>query len=162
RSDAAAQPPWRYRIVIGGRHGVVHSQGTAHLRQRISNQGVRRWENLRATLPLEEVPDGNHLVLVGLETEYDALRVLRPLRPRPGVLASARTYLLDEQQGQQQTRYLVHTIRRAPQTWITVQHGVGSDARRRWYRTLVRKDLRAVLRGRSRRQRMRLARRARE
>ncbi|HLS63660.1 MAG TPA: CDP-glycerol glycerophosphotransferase family protein [Ruania sp.] len=158
RFNSADQPPWRYRIVIGGRHGVVHSEGAAQLWQRISNQGVRRWENLRATLSLAEVPDGNHLILVGLETEYDALRVLRPLRPRPGVLASARTYLLDEQQGQQQTRYLVHTIRRAPQTWITVQHGVGSDARHRWYRTLVRKDLRAALRGRSTGKRMRLAR----
>ncbi|WP_084481277.1 CDP-glycerol glycerophosphotransferase family protein [Ruania albidiflava] len=158
RFNSADPPPWRYRVVVGGRHGVVHSEDVAQVCQRISNQGVRRWENLRARLSLTDVPDGNHLIMVGLETEHDALRVLRPLRPRPGVLSSARTYLLDEQRKQQQTRYLVHAIRRAPHTWITVQHGVGDDARRRWYRTLIRKDLRVALRGRSTGNRMRLAR----
>src|SRR5699024_810633 len=90
RFTSADRPPWRYRIVIGGRHGVVHSQGTAHLRQRISNQGVRRWENLRATLLLEEVPDGNHLVLVGLVTELDAFWAMIPTYSTYGLLTSVQ------------------------------------------------------------------------
>lgn len=158
RFNSAAPPPWRYRLTIAGRRGVVHTQAVAEVQERISNQGVRRWENLRARLPLVEAPDGNHLILIGLDTEYEALRVLRPLRPRPGVLASARTFLLTGEQTDRQTRYLVHTIRSAAQTWITLQHGIGQEARRRWYRSLVRKDLRAVLRSRSAGKRMRLAR----
>ncbi|HIZ36686.1 MAG TPA: CDP-glycerol glycerophosphotransferase family protein [Candidatus Ruania gallistercoris] len=158
RFNSAAAPPWRYRVAIAGRRGVVHEQAAAQVRERVSNQGVLRWENLRARLPLDAVPEGNHLILVGLDTEYEALRVLRPLRPRPGALAAARTMLLADASSQQQTRYLVHTIRSAAQTWITVQHGVGTEARRRWYRTMVRKDLRAVLRSRSAGKRMRLAR----
>lgn len=158
RFNSATPPPWRYRMVIAGRRSMVHAEAAAEVRTRISNQGVRRWENLRARLPLTEVPDGNHLILVGLDSQYEALRVLRPLRPRAGVLASARTFLLADQSARKQTRYLVHTIRSAAQTWITIQHGVGRDARRRWYRALVRKDLRAVLRSRSAGKRMRLAR----
>lgn len=158
RFNSAAAPPWRYRIAIAGRRHVVHTEAPAEVRERISNQGVRRWENLRVRLPLTDVPDGNHLVLVGLDTAYDALRVLRPLHPRAGVLAGARTFLVTGESSRQQTRYLVHTIRGGAQTWITVQHGLGQDARRRWYRALVRKDLRVLLRGRSAGKRMRLAR----
>lgn len=158
RFNSAAPPPWQYRIAIAGRRSVVHAEAVAEVRERISNQGVRRWENLRARISLTDVPDGNHLILIGLDSQYEALRVLRPLHPRAGVLAAARTFLLADDSSQQQTRYLVHTIRSGAQTWITIQHGLGQDARRRWYRAMVRKDLRAVLRGRSAGKRMRLAR----
>jgi len=156
--NSATPPPWRYRLAIAERRGAVHTRAAADVTERISNQGVRRWENLRARLPLREVPDGNHVILVSLDTDHPELRVYRPLRPRPGLLASARTFLLSGEQPSEQIRYLVHTIRRARQTWITIQRGTGTNARRAWYRTMLRKDLRTILRDRNAGRRMRLAR----
>src|SRR5699024_323875 len=121
RFNSATPPPWRYRLAMADRRGPVHVTAPVEFSQRISNQGVRRWENLRAHLPLTDVPDGNHVLLVSLDTAYPELRVYRPLRPRPGVLANARTMLLRSEELAMETRYLVHTIRRAPQTWITIQ-----------------------------------------
>lgn len=158
RFNSSSPPPWRYRIVIRDRHRPVLTEARAEVSQRVSNKGIRRWENLRATLSLSDVPDGNHLIMLGLDTEQEALRVLRPLAPRSGALACARTFLLRGSSPADRVRYLIHTIRTAPQTWITVQHGTGKRARRTWYRALVRKDLRTVLRDRSVGRRMRLAR----
>ena len=156
--NSATPPPWGYRLVVAQRRGSVHTGANATLTERISNQGVRRWENLLARIPLEDVPDGNHVLMVTLNTAYPELRVYRPLRPRPGVLANARTFVVGNEESGRQARYLIHTIRRAPQTWITIQHGAGKDARRRWHRALVRKDLRTILRDRQAGLRMRLAR----
>lgn len=158
RFNSSSPPPWRYRFVITDRRQPPFVEVEASPSQRISNKGIRRWENLHATVPLKDVPDGNHLIMLGLETRYDSLRVQRPLSPRPGALACARTFSLPGCSTSDRVRYLIHTIRTAPQTWITVQHGRGRSARRRWYRALLRKDLRTILRDRSAGGRMRLAR----
>ncbi len=158
RFNSATPPPWRYRLAVADRHGPVHITAPAEISERISNQGIRRWENLRADVPLTDVPGGNHVLMITLDTDYPELRVYRPLRPRAGLLACARTFLLRSTDRAEETRYLVHTIRRAPQTWITIQRGVGAAAKRRWYRALLRKDLRTILRDRSAGGRMRLAR----
>ncbi|WP_168211807.1 CDP-glycerol glycerophosphotransferase family protein [Ruania zhangjianzhongii] len=156
--NSSSPPPWSYRLAIGDRRGPTHAEARATMTERISNQGVRRWENVNARVPLVDIPDGNHVITVSLDTTYPELQVSRPLRPRPGALACARTFVVGGEESPQQTRYLIHAIRRAPQTWITIQHGVGKKARQRWYRALLRKDLRTILRDRAAGIRMRSAR----
>lgn len=159
RPNTERQPPWTYRLVISGRTRTeVHAESVVTISQRVDNKGNRRWENLTAKLPIASVPDGNFRIMIGLETEYEPLRVLRPLSPRPGVLACARTFMVPNSAYAHDgvTRYLVHTIRRAPQTWITVQHGSGDQGRKRWYRAFLKKDIKLILRGRAAGMRMRL------
>lgn len=159
RPNTEQRPPWAYRLVISGRSRTeVHAEAVATLSQRVDNKGNRRWENLSARLPIVDVPDGNFRIMIGLETEHERLRVLRPLSPRPGVLACARTFMLRNptHADDRVTRYLVHTIRKAPQTWITVQHGSGAEGRKRWYRAFRKKDIKLILRGRAAGTRMRL------
>lgn len=160
RFNGHQPPPWRYRLVIAGAQGNVHAEGLATVTQRIDSRGDRRWENLRARIPMTSVPDGHHRIMVSLETPFESLRALRPLAPRPGVLACARTFRLttDDPGTEDVTRYLAHTVRSASTTWLTVQHGAGADAKRKWYRTLLKKDLKMILRGRAVDRRLRWAR----
>lgn len=153
-------PPWRYRFAVSGNAAVgVATSAPAAVEQRVDNKGGRRWENVVGRLDLDAIPEGNHRLTIALDTAYPALARTRDLVPRAGVLAPARTILLRAAPGDPSstdTRYLLHTVR-GTQTWITLQRGTGSDARRRWTRAMLRKDARAVLRGREGR-RMRAAR----
>ena len=144
-------PPWTYRLAVAGAGGAVSTETTARTEQRVDNQGGRRYENVRGRLPLDAVPDGNHRLMIGVDTPYPALRSLRPLKPRAGVLAPARTVLLRGAEGgtgteSQDTRYLMHTVR-GTQTWMLLQRGSGTEALRRWDRSMLRKDARAILKG---------------
>lgn len=159
RFNSHEQPPCNYRFVVATSSREVLTEQTAHLEQRLDNQGGRRWENVVGRLRVDDIPEGNHLVMIGVDTPFAALRTLQALQPRAGVLAPARTVLLrGEGQGRAaaETRYLMHTVR-GTATWITLQRGLGAAARRRWGRSMVRKDARAILKGRGGR-RMRLAR----
>lgn len=158
RFNSASRPPWNYRFAVSDPAGQVSTERPATLEQRIDNQGGRRWENVVGRLPVDEVPQGNHRLMIGIDTPYPTLQSLRSLSPRPGVLAPARTVLLrprDAASGQ--TRYLIHTVN-GTRTWILLQRGVGDRARRDWDRAMVRKDARMILRGARGNRRMRLAR----
>ncbi len=159
RLFAEIPPPWRYELALfrSGTNEVV-AQTPAELSQRVDNQGGLRWENLRARLPLAELPEGNYRVLVLVHAENEVLRPRRLMRARPGATAPARTVLLPARDDAPASRYLVHTRGREGHTWITLQRGDGPKEVRRWRRTLLRKDLRLVLRERSAGYRMRLAR----
>ena len=159
RFNSHEPPPWTYRLVVATPAREVLTERPAALEQRVDNKGGRRWENVVGRLPVDEVPEGNHRVMIGVNTPFEPLRTLQPLPPRAGVLAPARTVLLTGEgtaRSAGQTRYLMHTVRGA-HTWITLQRGSGRTARRRWNRSMVRKDARAILKGKGGR-RMRLAR----
>ena len=159
RFNSADQPPWTYRYVVSSPRREVLAEGPAAIEQRWDNKGGRKWENVVGRLPVDEIPEGNHRVMIGVDTPFAALRSLQTLQPRPGVLAPARTVLLkDEGSGRSavETRYLMHTVR-GGQTWITLQRGTGKGALRTWNRSMLRKDARAVLKGNGGK-RMRLAR----
>lgn len=157
RFNSHDQPPWRYRLAIATPSREVLTERVAHLEQRLDNKGGRRWENVVGRLGVDEIPEGNHRVMIGVDTPFAALRSLQPLPPRAGVLAPARMVLLrGARRGDEDTRYLMHTVR-GRHTWITVQRGTGKKARIRWDATMIRKDGRAILKGRNGK-RMRLAR----
>ncbi|WP_435201166.1 CDP-glycerol glycerophosphotransferase family protein [Janibacter sp. GS2] len=159
RFNSHEQPPWSYRLVVASPSREVLSEQTAHLEQRLDNQGGRRWENVVGRLPVDEIPEGHHRLMIGVDTPFAALRTLQGLQPRAGVLAPARTVLLrgeGQRRAAVETRYLMHTVR-GSDTWITLQRGLGGAARRRWGRSMVRKDARAILKGKGGK-RMRLAR----
>lgn len=149
RFNSHEPPPWTYRVVVTGPHKEVLTEAGAEFQQRVDNKGDRRWENLVARLPVDEIPEGNHRLMIGVETQYAPLRSLQSLQPRPGVLAPARTVLLRSEKQEPsapETRYLMHTVR-GSDTWITLQRGSGKGALKRWNRSMVRKDARAVLKG---------------
>lgn len=159
RFNSHEPPPWAYRFVVARPNREVLAEGPAEPQQRLDNKGDRRWENLLGRLVVDDIPEGDHRLMIGLETPFAPLRSLQPLRPRPGSLAPARTVLLGSEGGRPsapETRYLVHTVR-GGHAWITLQRGVGEDAATRWDRALARKDLRVILKGKDSR-RMRLAR----
>lgn len=160
RFNSQQHPPWSYRFaVVSGAGGLVSVESPARLEQRVDNQGGRRYENAVGRLPLDGVPDGNHRLMIGVETAYPQLRSLRPMAPRAGVLAPARTVLLrgsGTDTTADETRYLMHTVG-GRQSWILLQRGSGHEARHRWDRSMLRKDARAILKGGDGR-RMRLAR----
>ncbi len=159
RFNSADQPPWSYRFVVSSPRREVLAEGPAAIEQRLDNKGGRKWENVVGRLPVDDIPEGNHRVMIGLDTPFAPLRSLQTLQPRPGVLAPARTVLLNGGGGGRsdlETRYLMHTVR-GGQTWITLQRGSGKNAQRRWDRSMLRKDARAVLKGNGGK-RMRLAR----
>lgn len=159
RFNGHEPPPWTYRFVVSSPGRDVFAERRATFEERLDNKGGRRWENLTGRVPVDEIPEGNHRVMIGVDTPFAPLRSLQPLRPRPGVLAPARTVLLGSEGGDPdapETRYLMHTVR-GTHTWITLQRGSGVTALKRWNRAMMRKDARAVLRG-SGGKRMRLAR----
>ncbi len=159
RFNSVDSPPWHYRFVVTDPSGAVVADQAAVVEQRLDNQGGRRWENVVGRLPLDDIPDGNHRLMIGIDTPHAALQRLQALQPRPGVLAPARTVLLGGAgagPSAVDTRYLVHTVR-GIHTWITLQRGSGKGALRRWDRSMLRKDGRAVLKGEGGK-RMRLAR----
>lgn len=152
-------PPWSYEIGLfrSGTNELL-ARVPAELSQRIDNAGRRRWEDLRAVVPLAGLPEGNYRVMLIVPSENEAIRPRRLMRARPGVTAPARTVFLPGQGDSPASRYLVHTRGRDQHTWLTLQHGASPADDRRWNRALVRKDLGLVLRGRSAGYRMRLAR----
>lgn len=159
RFNSAEQPPWSYRFVVSSPSREVLTAGAATIEQRLDNKGGRKWENVVGRLPVDDIPEGNHRVMIGVDTPFAPLRSLQTLQPRPGVLAPARTVLLrGEGSGRSagETRYLMHTVR-GGQTWVTLQRGSGKSAQRRWDQSMLRKDARAVLKGNGGK-RMRLAR----
>jgi len=159
RMNSELQPPWSYRFAVVSPQGEVLTEAPAVLQQRLDNRGGRRWENLWGRLRLEDIPEGNHRLVVGLDTTRPPLKSVRSLQPRPGALAPARTVLASSR-GEDgtlvKTRYLVHTVS-GTRSWITLQRGAGQQARRRWRTAMLRKDLRQIVKGRAGR-RMRAAR----
>lgn len=159
RFNSHEPPPWSYRLVVVTPAQEVLTEQTAHLEQRLDNKGGSRWENVVGRLGVDDIPEGNHRLMIGVDTPFAPLRTLQALQPRAGVLAPARTVLLQgegEGRAAVETRYLMHTVR-GTHTWITLQRGVGAAARRRWDLSMVRKDARAILKGKGGK-RMRLAR----
>lgn len=159
RFNSELKPPWSYRYAVVGPSRTVLTEQRAILQQRLDNQGGRRWENLIGRLPLNAIPEGNHRLMVGLDTAYPPLATLQELQPRPGALAPARTVVVPGEATdgtRMDTRYLIHTVE-GSRSWITVQRGSGPSARRRWANAMVKKDARQVIAGEAGR-RMRLAR----
>lgn len=159
RFNSEFKPPWNYRYAVVGPSRAVLAQQPAILQQRLDNRGGRRWENLIGRLRLDDIPEGNHRLMMGLDTAYPALASLQALQPRPGVLAPARTVVVSGQAASGSrihTRYLIHTVR-GFRSWITVQRGVGESASRRWSSAMMKKDARQIVAGQAGR-RMRLAR----
>jgi hypothetical protein len=149
RMNSELQAPWHYRFALVSPQGEVLCEAPGVLQQRLDNQGGRRWENLWGRLRLDAVPEGNHRIVVGLDTAYPALRSSRSLQPRPGALAPARTVLFSrpgEDEVPVHTRYLVHTVS-GTRAWITLQRGTGAEADRRWSRSMLRKDVRQIVKG---------------
>ena len=160
RLGGAEPPPWGYQIALlrSGSNEVL-ARVPAELTQRVDNLGARRWENLRARLPLTGLPEGNYRVLVTAATNHPDVHPQRLARARPGAIAPARTVLLPGADGARRaSRYLVHTRGRDGHTWLTIQHGDSPEDVRRWRRTLLRKDLGAILRDRNVGRRIRVAR----
>src|SRR5690606_28286175 len=159
RLNAARPPPWGYEIALlrSGTTEVV-ATAPAELSRRVDNLGARRFENLRARLPLTAAPEGNYRVIVLATARNRFVVPQRLARARPGAIAPARTVLLPAGEGHPATRYLVHTRGRDGHTWLTVQHGDAARDVRRWRRTLLRKDLSLLVRDRNVGMRMRLAR----
>ena len=152
-------PPWGYEIALeraGTNEDVLIVPAT--IEQRVFTNGVRCWENLRARVPLSGLPEGNFRVVVRVPTSTEAFRPRRYARATPGATAPARTQFLPRTGDRPASRYLVNTRGRDGHTWISVQHGDSPSDRRRWERTLLRKDLHTVLRDRSAGWRMRAAR----
>lgn len=160
RFNSQELPPWRYRFaVVSSSARAVSVEASAQLEQRIDNRGGRRYENALGRIPLDLVPEGNHRLMIGVDTPHPALQSLRPMVPRAGVLAPARAVLLGgagHGASGQDVRYLMHTVG-GRQSWILLQRGSGREAERRWNRSMLRKDARAILKGGDGR-RMRLAR----
>lgn len=159
RLNAAEPPPWGYEIALlrSGTTEVV-ATAPAELSRRVDNLGARRFENLRARLPLTAAPEGNYRVIVLATARNRFVVPQRLARARPGAIAPARTVLLPSGEGHPATRYLVHTRGRDGHTWLTVQHGDAARDVRRWRRTLLRKDLSLLVRDRNVGMRIRLAR----
>lgn len=149
------RPPWRYRLVlVRGREATAPvASPPVGLTQRVDNRGNLVWEDLRARIPLEDAGEGNHVFTIEVDTEVEALRTRRRLRPSKGVLLSARTVTMASPTDPGAVvRYLVHAGGARAATYLTTRVGRGASGRVRWSAGLVRKDVGALLRRRGGRQ----------
>ncbi len=142
------RPPWRYRVVLVQGREPVAASAPAGLERRVDNRGRQVWESLCGRLPLQEAGDGNFVLAIELDTETDALRTRRRLRPSKGLLLDARTVTMATDDEGSLVRYLVHAAGSRSATFLTSQRGRGPASRARWAATMVRKDLGSVLRRR--------------
>lgn len=155
------EPAWRFEVVLLGPDGVVAASEPSPLRQRTDRFGATRWDEVRAELRLDGVPDGDHVLGLRQVTETGADATVTPLPARQGPLLSARTTLVPSGEGgREPVRVLVHSPLRGRGACLLVQRGDGALARRRWDLRLLRLDADFVLRHR-RSSRMRMLRLAR-
>lgn len=144
----AAQPPWRIRVVLLAGSKVVQRSERVPLTQRVDRFGVLRWDDLIAHLPLPEAAEGHYRMALELDSVHPELQRRRDLPPRHGAIVAARTVpIRDGETGELLGRYLLHTVGTRKAAYLSVQRGAGAVAERRWEWSLLRKDLRFILRG---------------
>ncbi len=156
----AARPPWRFGVALAAPNGQPARSRPVRLIERIDATGTAHWEWLVARVPLADVPAGDYRIEVVAATAAPSLRLTRTARPSVGALTSSRTVRLTATGAQghaQQVRYLLHSPPSGKQARLRVGRGAGRLADARWSASLVRADLRYVLRGEGGR-RMRLLR----
>lgn len=140
-------PPWNLEIGIFEPTGPLVASSPVEFVHRMDSRGLRRWENLKARLPVAELRSGNYRLRLMLKTSTDALQTSRPLQPSPGLLASARTRALHRPG--QTTFLLFHTVGSGNQTWVSIHQGPPSAAPRTWEKLLRRKDLSMLVKSRA-------------
>lgn len=132
-------PPWKFEIAIFEAAGPLVASAPVEFVRRTDSRGLRRWENLRAQLPVGDFRSGNYRLRLMLRSATGALQTSRPLLPAPGLLASARTRALH--QPGRTTFMLFHTVGNGSQTWLSIHQDSPSAAPRSWEKLLRRKDL---------------------
>ncbi|MBD5830636.1 CDP-glycerol glycerophosphotransferase family protein [Janibacter melonis] len=145
--------PWTFEVALLRGRSVVAVSAPQHLGRRVDRFGVSRWDEFVADLPLADVASGNYVLGVrvhGLDNE-DFVR----LRARKGALLAARVTRLPVVDGMQSS-FLLHSAPRGATVYLAVDRGPVEGTPARWRRTLARKDLNYVVRGRGSAQSRRL------
>ncbi|WP_420113210.1 CDP-glycerol glycerophosphotransferase family protein [Pseudactinotalea sp.] len=144
------QPTWRYRVTLTRTAGgdSIRSE-PIDVVERVDSRARWTWEEARGLLPLRGVRGGTYAFDIEVDTEVQALRVRRRLRPAKGLLFDSRTMTLPLDAGAGTTlRYLCHTVGNGERSYALVQVGRGRLARLRWSASMLKKDLSFAYRGR--------------
>lgn len=144
------QPTWRYRVTLTRTAGgdSIRSE-PIDVVERVDSRARWTWEEARGSLPLRGIRAGTYAFDIEVDTEVQALRVRRRLRPAKGLLFDSRTMTVPLAAGAGTTlRYLCHTVGNGERSYALVQVGRGRRARLRWSASMLKKDMSFAYRGR--------------
>lgn len=143
------QPLWSYRVGLARRGRVSTASAAVPLNQRVDPRGNVVWENLKGTVNVRDIRNGDYVWTIELDTEVEVLKTRRRLRPARGVLLDARTVNMSSGDATgHRIRYLVHTLSAGDVAYLTLQSGKGALAKVRWAARMIRKDLAYAVRRR--------------